>query len=369
MRIIGVTAHTYDASYTHGPYTMSRGRVSPSQPSLVVRVDTDAGVTGWAEVCPHGRTYLPSFFEGELAAVAVLAPSILGLDPCNTGRLTAVMDRELLGSNPAKAVLDIACWDIFGKSLGVPAADLLGGRLADTVPLFTALPVDTPERMAAQAERERSTGVRVLQVKVGDDPLLDARRVRGVVEVVGATCTVLADANGGWTVGDALLAAGRLAGLPVHLEQPCRTLGEIAEVSRRTALPIVVDEGVTTMADLVQARQVAGAAGVNLKPSRVGGLTRARALRDAAEALGMRFTVDDTWGGALASAHIAALAATSRPEHLTGVTCFTGFTTPVVASGVGQVADGRLRVPTAPGLGVEVDEALLGDPVFTVGRR
>ena len=369
MKITRIQAFTYPAAYRKGDYSMSGGRVSAYQPSLVVRIDTDDDITGWGETCPHGRTYLPSFFEGELAAVQVLAAELIGHDPVNLAAVNRTMDATLLGSNPAKAVLDYACWDILGQSVGLPASELLGGRLQDTLPLFTALPVADAAEQARFARAELASGVRVFQVKVGDDPFEDAARVRTVVEAVGDGCTVLVDANGGWSLSSALVASARMADLPVRLEQPCRTLDECARLATRTQLPLVLDEAVVTVADLVAGRERVGNTGINLKPSRVGGLTRARTIRDLAVSLGLTMNVDDTWGGSLTSAAIAALAGGVAPESLTAVTNFETITQPSLGPGVAHVSDGRSPVPTGPGLGIEVDQAVLGAALFDTASQ
>lgn len=366
MRISGVQAFEYDAAYIYGDYGMSHGRSAPSQRSLVVRVVTDEGIEGWAETAPNGRTYLPSFVEGERAALRLLAAAVIGADPGNLSRLNAIMEQVLLGSNAAKAVLDVACWDILGQAAGMPVHQLLGGQAQPDLPLFVAAPVASLEATATFVEHELSLGVGVIQVKVGDEYTTDVARVRAVLEAVGPGTTVLVDANGGWNLQTALLAVAQLEGLPIRLEQPCRTLTDCAELRRHTSLPLIMDESVVTLDDLMRAKFAVGATGVNVKSSRLGGLTKARSLRDAATGLGMTFTVDDPWGGALTTAQNAHLGASSDPEYLTAVTYFSEWTAPVVASGPGVLANGRGEIPSLPGLGVVVDRDVLGDPVIDV---
>lgn len=363
MLITDITVYTYDAAWVHGAYGMSHGRKSSAQPSLVVRILTDEGLEGWAETCPHGRTYLPSSFETERAALTVLTSAVTGLDPRNLSAVNRAMDQAMLGVNAAKAVIDMACWDIFGRSVGLPVCDLLGGRLQADFPLFVAVPIDTLDTMAGHVERDYADGIRVFQVKVGDEWSGDVARVRAVLEAAGPDCSVIADANGGWNLNSALLAARALDGLPVRLEQPCATVAECAELRRHTSLPLILDECVVTVDDLLLARHTAGAGGINLKPSRVGGLTKARALRDAAQALRMTFTVDDTWGGALTTAQNAHLAASCNPENLTGATCFAEWIQPLVATFTPSGTPGRGAASNAPGLGVTVDVDLLGEPL------
>jgi len=367
VKISRIQVFEYDVAYFYGPYTMSHGRVAGAQRSLVVCVTTDDGVRGWGETCPNGRRYLPSFAEAEREALRLLAPALIGRDPRNLAQVNAAMDEVLLSGTAAKAALDVACWDLLGQYAGLPVSELLGGRRQETVPLFVAAPVAAPDVTAAFVERELAQGVHTIQVKVGDAVDTDVARVLAVLGVAGPDCTVLVDANGGWTLSAALLAARRLDGLPVRLEQPCRTLTDCAELSRHTALPLIVDESVTSIAELVRAKTEVGASGVNIKTARLGGLTKARALRDTAEGLGMTFTVDDTWGGSLVTAHNAHLAASSDPELLTGTTYFSAWTQPAVtSSGPRMLSSGRGSVPTAPGLGVEIDTEVLGPAVCDI---
>ena len=366
MRISTVQAYEYISSYVHGDFRMSHGRTSLGHTALVIRVVTDEGLEGWAETCPNGRTYLASFVEGERAALQILAEAVIGCDPRNLGLLNDRMDQTLLGSNAAKGILDIACWDILGQSVGLPICDLLGGRRQESFPLFVAVGVGSLDSMASAVERDLALGVRVFQVKVGDSPDGDVARVRAVLEAAGPESTVIADANGGWTLTTALLAARQLDDLPVRLEQPCRTMADCAELRRHTALPMILDECVLSVEDLVRAKVVVGATGVNIKPGRLGGFTNARAVRDTAQGLGMTFTVDDTWGGALVTAQNSHLAASSQPDLLTAATFFSEWTEPLIATGPRALASGRGDAPALPGLGVTVDRSLLTGPVIDV---
>lgn len=366
MKITGVTVYEYEAAWVHGAYGMSRGRSSLGEASLVVVVRTDDGLEGWAEICPHGRTYLPSSVEGQRAALGVLAPAVAGLDPRNLALLNQTMDATLLGSNAAKAVIDMACWDIFGKAVDMPVCDLLGGRRQDSFPLFVAVPIDTVDAMAGHVERDFAAGIRVFQVKVGDNPANDVARVRAVLEAAGTECTVIADANGGWNLNSALLAARALDGLPVRLEQPCATMADCTELRKHTALPLILDECVVTVEDLMLARYSVGAGAINLKPSRVGGFTKAKVLRDAAQGLRMTFTIDETWGGALTTAQNAHMAASSSTESLTAATRFADWIEPMVATVTPTDIPGRGLASTSPGFGVTVDLDKLGSPVISM---
>lgn len=359
MRVRLVEVYGYELTYAHGRYVMSGGRVVEKLPSTVVRLVTDEGLDGWGETCPLGTTYLPQFAEGARAALRQLAPGLVGADPRNLAEVHARMDAALAGHGYAKSAVDVACWDVLGKAAGLPVAVLLGGVHHRRFPLYVAVPLGPAEAMAEFAGRQRAEGVGVFQLKLGDDPAEDARRVAAVVEAVGGGW-VLADANGAYTVHQATVAARRLEGFPqVLLEQPCASLEECLSVRRRTTLPMVYDEVVTDARTLLRAAQDGGAAAVNLKTSRVGGLSSARFLRDLAVALGLRLVVEDTWGGDLVTAATAHLAASTPPRHLLAASFMNDWNLEHVAGGLPRSESGQGTLPAGPGLGVEVDRSAL----------
>ncbi|KAI5464344.1 hypothetical protein BGZ63DRAFT_350398, partial [Mariannaea sp. PMI_226] len=367
MRINDITVFNYDANYRYGTYSMSHGRLAKGQKSIVVRIRTEDGVEGWAETAPLGSDYLPSSFTGELAAIKELGPQLLGMDPRSPAAINEVMDRAMMGAMAAKAVIDMACWDLLGKSQGLPTATLFGGVLTEKPPAFSVIGIRDVESAISQANDELTKGAVAMQLKAGDDPLADARRVRAIRHAIPEHVRIWADANGGWTLDEALTFA-RAVGqdITVGLEQPCRTLSHCAEVGRRTGLPIILDESIVTVADLFEAH-AAGIAGVNIKPSRVGGLTKARTIRDAAAALDMVIACDDTWGSALTTAQNVLLATTTPSRVLRAVDLFAEWTEPLIADVPRMEADGRITPSQVPGNGhgaIRLD--LLGEPLFQI---
>ncbi|KAE8327827.1 enolase C-terminal domain-like protein [Aspergillus sergii] len=263
MWINDITVFSYSVDYAYVTYTMSRS------------------------------DYLPSSLTGELAALKDLGPVLLGLVPRSPVIVNAGMDHVMMSGMAAKAVLDVACWDILGKAMQLPTATLLGGRLADDLPAFSVIGVGDPITGVEKARGELEKGLTAMQLKVGDDPL---RRVKAIREAMPDSIELWADANGGRNLDQALRFCRALGqDITVALEQPCRLLSDCGEVGQHTGLPIALDESIVTMADLVAA-YVAGITGVNIKVSRVGGFTKARVLRDAAVALDMMVTIDDTGG-------------------------------------------------------------------------
>jgi len=367
LKIARVDVYGYDLTYAHGRYVMSGGRVVESLPSTVVRLTTESGVNGFGEVCPLGPTYLPAHGGGARAALAELAPAILGLSIANLAAVNAAMDRALMGHAYAKSAIDTAAWDALGRTAGLAACDLLGGRLADDFPLYFAVPLSSPDEMTAYVHARRAEGIHRFQLKVGADPREDAERVRHVVESTGSEDVVVADANGGWRLQDAVVAARALDNLErVFLEQPCPTLEECLIVRRRTTLPMVLDECIQDVQSLLRAYEAHALEAFNLKISKVGGLTRAKQMRDLAVSLGLRVTIEDTWGGDLVTAAVSHLAASTPPDTLFTVSFMNDWTNEHIAGYEPRSRAGFGSAPEAPGLGIDVDVALLGKPLVFV---
>jgi L-alanine-DL-glutamate epimerase-like enolase superfamily enzyme len=366
MRIARVDVFDFTLTYVHGHYVMSGGRVIASLPSTIVRVTTDTGVAGWGEVCPLGTTYLASHAGGARAALALLAPAVVGLDPTNLAAVNDAMDAVLMGHEYAKSPIDVACWDVMGRALDASVTTLLGGRRQETFPLYMAVPLASPREMTDYVLARRAEGIHRFQLKVGGDPAADGVRARQVVEATGDEDVVIADANCGWGLNDAIRAARSMEDLPrLYLEQPCATMEECIEVRKRTTLPMVYDEIVHDVPTLLRAVRDGGAGAFNLKVSKVGGLTKAKLMRDLAQDLGVQVTIEDTWGGDIVSATAAHLAASTRRESLLTVSFMNDWTNEHVAGYQPRSAHGIGSAPEGPGLGIIVDESTLGAPILT----
>lgn len=347
-------------------YAWSGGNAIYDLDSTIVRIATDEGVVGFGETCPLGPAYLPAFAGGARAGAKEIAPHLIGMDPRDVRRVYQRMDAALVGHPYAKSAFDGACWDILGKATGQPISTLLGGRYVEDYPIYKAISQASPVEMAADVAHWKADGVRSFQLKVGGDPDDDVARIRAVLDVVGPGDAVICDANTGWTLQGATRLVHAARDWDVYIEQPCKTYEESLAVRRRSSLPFILDENMVSIHAILRGYADGAMEAINLKVARIGGLTRAREVRDLCETLGISMTIEDTMGGDIVSAAVAHLVASTRPEFLFTATNMNSWITDRFAEGAPEIVHGRSHVPTGPGLGIEVDEHWLGEPLFSV---
>jgi cis-L-3-hydroxyproline dehydratase len=267
--------------------------------------------------------------------------------------VNGLMDAALRGHPYVKSALDMACWDILGKVSGQPVVTLLGGRYGESFALYRAISQESPSEMAAKVALYRSEGYTKFQLKVGGDPDTDIDRIRAAAAKLQRGDVLIADANTGWTQHQALRVADAVRDVDVYIEQPCASYQECLAVRRHTNRPFILDETVDSIGMLAEGVRDQAMDVINLKISKVGGLTKARQIRDLAVSLGIALTIEDTWGGDIITAAIAHLAHSTPPNYLFSATDFNSYVTVSIAEGAPQRSHGRLAAPTAPGLGVE----------------
>jgi len=363
VRITSLTVYTAPLRYAGEAYAFAGGRSYAAFTSAVVALATDAGLTGWGEVCPCGPSYTPAFAAGLVPCLTELAPAVLGRDPREVAAVGRAMDRALAGQADAKAAVDAACWDLLGKAAGLPVYVLLGGRLAESIPLHRIVPLAAPADMARGLDDLRAAGFANFQVKLGRGVAEDLALVRALTAGGRPGERFVGDANGAWRRDEALRFANAAGGLDLYLEQPCATYAECLAVRRRCRLPLKLDESLATVADVRRALADDAMDAAALKLSRLGGLTKARVARDLCADAGIPVTIEDAWGSGIATAAFAHLAASTPPERLLDATDLHAYNTTQLARGAPEVADGRMTVSDRPGLGVEPDLDALGDPV------
>jgi L-alanine-DL-glutamate epimerase-like enolase superfamily enzyme len=366
MKITRIRAHRVELPLHEGSYKWSGGKSVSVFDSTVVAVETDAGLTGHGEVCPLGPFYLPAYATGARTGIAELGPHLLGEDPTQLGKLNRRMDAALQGHAYVKSAIDMACWDILGQATGQPVCVLLGGRYGEDFGLYRAISQESPQAMAARVAGYRAEGYRRFQLKVGGDPHDDIERIRAVATALQPGDRLIADANTGWLMHDALRVVRAVRDIDVYIEQPCRTYEECLTVRRHCDHPFVLDENIDSLDVLLRGHADRAMDVVNIKISKFGGLTKARQARDLCVSLGVAMTIEDSWGGDIVTAAIAHLAHSTPPEFLFTTTDFNSYVTVSFADGAPRRQNGRMAAGTSPGLGVTPKLDVLGPAVIDV---
>jgi len=366
MKITRIFAHRIELPLVEGSYRWSGGKSVSVFDSTIVGVETDSGLIGYGEVCPLGPFYLPAYAEGVRAGLRELAPHLLGLDPREPAVVNHRMDAALKGHPYVKSGVDIACWDILGQATGLPVCVLLGGRFGDRVRLYRAISQEAPEEMARKVAGYRDEGYTRFQLKVGGDPDTDIARIHAVRAMLAPTDRLVADANTGWTQHEAIRVVRAVRDVDVYIEQPCLTYEECLAVRRHTDHPFVLDESIDCLAMLLRAKADLAMDVVNLKISKLGGLTKASQARDLCVSMGIAMTLEDSWGGDVTTAAIAHLAHSTPEEYRFTATDFNSYVTVSTADGAPRREEGYMKASASAGLGITPKSATLGPRVVDV---
>ena len=363
MKITAIKVYQVDLPLVEGRYAWSEGKYVEIFDSTVVELLTDDGQGGYGEICPLGPFYLPAFGAGARAGIGELAPTIIGEDPTAIACVNQKMDRALLGHPYVKSAIDMACWDLFGKATGHSVCALMGGRFGESVALYRAVSQAAADDMADKIAAYREEGYTKFQLKVGGDPRDDIDRIKKAAAILTDGEVLIADANTGWRVDDAVRVTNAVRDLDVYIEQPCKTYDHCLAVRRRTQLPFILDENITDLDALLRGHRDGAMDAINLKISKVGGLTKARQIRDLCVSLNIPMTIEDSWGGDIITAAIAHLAHSTPEAFRFSATDFNSYVTVANATGAPKRKAGAMAASDAPGLGVDLNRDALGPPV------
>jgi L-alanine-DL-glutamate epimerase-like enolase superfamily enzyme len=291
---------------------------------------------------------------------------LIGFDPRELLKLNHRMDAALKGHPYVKSGIDIACWDILGQVCGLPVCVLMGGRFGESVRLYRAISQESPEAMAAKVAGYRAEGYTRFQLKVGGDPDVDIERIRAVRAMLKSGDRLVADANTGWTQHEAMRVVRAVRDVDVYIEQPCLSYEECLSVRRHTDHPFVLDENVDSLDMLLRARADLAMDVVNLKISKLGGLTKTKQVRDLCVSMGIAMTLEDSWGGDVTTAAIAHLAHSTPEEFRFTSTDFNSYVSVSTAANAPKRVNGFMSASETPGLGITPRMELLGRRVVEV---
>jgi L-Ala-D/L-Glu epimerase len=311
------------------PFVTSGGVVSARELALLRVVDDD-GQVGYGEAAP-----LESYDGVSLDAVI------------------AELENEAAALPQARAAEELARLDLQARrenrTLGEPGAD--------AIVVNRTLGGGPPSEMAGRAREAVREGYSCLKLKVGLPD--DLERVAAVREAIGPWPALRVDANGAWSVEEARAAIAAMAPFDLQLvEQPCRTLEELALLRAEVEVPLAADESITGPDDVRVAAELRACDAVNVKLASAGGFGTAREAVRAARYSGLEpylsSTLDGPWGIAAA----LQLAASERLSLACGLATLELFDTRL-ARALPRPRMGLMAVPAGPGLGIEVDDDAL----------
>ncbi len=259
--------------------------------SIVVSIHTDSGLVGFGEAHPTGPITGESMGSVRGAIHEFISPKLIGKYIENLEDTLNAMDGAILKNTSAKAAVEMAIYDLFGKHFGMPVYRLLGGY-RDKVETDLTISVNSPEEMASDSKIAVDRGFRILKVKVGLEPDLDIKRIRAVREAVGPDVLIRIDANQGWSARESIriMRAIESAGLVIELlEQPtvAEDLEGLKKVKERIDTPVLADESVFSAKDAEKILLMRGADYLNIKLMKTGGIRAALKICALAEIHGI----------------------------------------------------------------------------------
>jgi L-alanine-DL-glutamate epimerase-like enolase superfamily enzyme len=354
------------------PYVTNHGQVDDVN-RAVVRVETDAGITGWGEM----RTFLSPEATRAILEEGI-APWVLGRSPYELESLRRQLFIEYTNADMFFAPVETACWDIVGTDLGKPIYELLGGWTAPSVTGRTDSPdrnatqrVDAaycvgilpPEESRAHAARALEEGYGVLKTKAGRDWRTDVDRVVAMHDEVDGELDFRLDPNQGWSLEDAVRVGATLEDAGVYLqylEQPIRVdaHASLTRLRQRTAQPIGPNEDTYIARNLREMieRGALDAAVLDMTPA--GGISAVRQLAGIAEDAGVPAAHHCAFDLGIRTAAIAHTVSGVPGFTLPMDTVYYAWEDDVLEERL-TLEDGGIVVPDGPGLGVEVDESAI----------
>jgi muconate cycloisomerase len=340
------------------PIRLSDMEIATSE-NLLVRLEADDGVVGWGEA-PAAPTMTGETVARLVAAIDYLAPAVVGRAFDDPAALVRAMDDRLYANQSAKSAIEMAAFDVAGKSAGRPLVEMLGGVRRERIPVLWMLGKGEAEADIEDGRRKMQFGFQSFKIKVGVNPVaVDADRCRRIRAALGDMVMLSADANQAWTVDQALDFVRRAEDARLDfLEQPVNgaDVAGMARVAAATATPLGADEGLHGIADIERHHQANAARGGSLKLIKFGGLERTSEAAGLSDALGMKVNL----AGKIAESSVATAAllhlAGAVPAIDWGLSLSSQYLAADIAAEPIEIVDGHARLPTSPGLGIEVDE-------------
>jgi L-alanine-DL-glutamate epimerase-like enolase superfamily enzyme len=329
---------------------------------LLVRVLTEDGIEGAGEATVSVRWSGETVWGAQAVVDRILTPALIGCDPTDIDEVDRRLDLAAVHNWFAKSAIEMACWDIKGKSLGKPVYELLGGacRPLAVRSRFSMGAYDV-ERARRRAGELVEQGFDTIKVKVGGPAQADIDRVRAVRETIGPDRQLTIDANCGWDVDTAIYCIQTLDDCRLALvEQPTANgdYDALARVRRETKPPVMADD---ICFDLVHARELIRnqcCDVINLYPGKQGGIRKAQQIAEfAAEhrvacSIGSNLELDVATA---AMAHFVVATSNMQVEKYPGDMLGPAYHQFSIVKEPIDIRGPMTTISNRPGLGIEVD--------------
>lgn len=341
--------------------TSSKGthRVSPY---LLLRVETDGGITGEGEATTMPRWSGETCWTAKSIIDQVLATELIGADPTDIVTIDRIMDTNCSRNWFAKSAIEMACWDIKGKAAGKPVFELLGGpKRSLTIPARFSMAAYDPETAAKKAVERVAWGFSTIKIKVGTEPSQDIARVRAVRESVGPKIAIVIDANCGWDADTAIRCCRELKSCSLALvEQPTPDgdYDAIAKVRRAIDVPVMADD---MCFDLVHAKELLRHEAcdvISVYPGKNGGIRKSVQIVEFAADHGVACTIGSNleWDVCTAAmAHLCVGVENMQVEKYPGDIIGPWYHADRIVREPLKIERGTCTISDRPGLGVEID--------------
>lgn len=326
-----------------------------SAEDVIVKVIADTGEVGYGNAPPTSVITGDSQDSIISAIRRTIGPKLIGMDVDNLEEIMTTIDTAMLHNSSAKAALDIAVHDLFGKRHGLPLYKLFGGyRSVMTTDL--TISVNAPEEMVEDCREALAAGYTALKIKVGTDAALDLKRVQAIRAAVGYDVKLRLDANQGWTPKEAVRTIRRLedSGLDIELiEQPVKAhdFAGLKYVTDHVETDIMADEAAFGPYEVFQLLAMAACDLINIKLMKAGGLHNAIKIAHLAETVGIQCMMGCMLESKVGITAAASMAAAKKIVTRSDLDAAVLLADDPVVGGVSFAGD-RLIIPDAPGLGI-----------------
>lgn len=339
-----------------------RGGAHVTSPFLLVKVHTDAGITGIGEASCTPRWSGEDQFTGAHLIHTYLEPLLAGENPLEIERLAQKFRLAFAANYFTKAAVEMALWDIAGKAANQPVYQLLGGKAREVVTTKWSVSAVEPAKAGDIARWAVTQGFKAMKVKVGLEPEGDIARVKAVREAAGTEIKLGVDANGGWTTAAAISTTERLYDYGIYfVEQPVSPEDptQLAEVRRKIRVPVVADESVYTLQDARSLALLEAAQVLSIYVGKAGGIGPAKSIAEFADSMGLKCTLGcnlELGVGSAAMLHLATAAKGIAAEEFPCDIIGPFFYQDDILREPLSLRPGQGSTSNKPGLGVELDD-------------